>query len=98
VKHQDNDIYKFAQEYLNCYKHDKMVAAAIKSAYASVANTVVIPMQDVLNLETGARMNFPGKLGGGNWAWRVKRESFQSDLAAYYNYMTKIYERPKPAV
>lgn len=96
AKGQTNDIYKFAQDYLNCYKHEAMVSAAIKSAYASVANTVVIPMQDVLNLGTESRMNYPGRLGGGNWAWRARREAFTSDLAAYYNYMTRIFERPKP--
>ncbi|KAB2908545.1 MAG: 4-alpha-glucanotransferase [Ignavibacteriales bacterium] len=92
VRLDKSDIYEFAQNYLNCYKHEAMVAAAIKAAYASVANTVVIPMQDVLNLGNSARMNFPGKLGG-NWSWRAEKENFTDDLAAYFNYMTKIYER-----
>jgi len=27
-------------------------------------------LQDVLGLDSSARMNIPGTLGGSNWAWR----------------------------
>jgi 4-alpha-glucanotransferase len=36
---------------------------------SSVANTAIIPMQDVLGLGSEARMNIPGKPHG-NWEWR----------------------------
>lgn len=42
----------------------------IRASFMSVANTAVIPMQDVLGLGTEARMNYPGKESG-NWAWRM---------------------------
>lgn len=41
----------------------------IRSAYGSVAATVLIPMQDVLRLGSEARMNVPGEPEG-NWGWR----------------------------
>ena len=41
----------------------------IRLAMMSVADTVVIPLQDVLGLGSEARMNYPGRLGG-NWTWR----------------------------
>lgn len=41
----------------------------IRAAYASVAETAIIPMQDVLRLDGGSRMNYPGKMEG-NWCWR----------------------------
>lgn len=41
----------------------------IRVALASVANTAIVPMQDVFALGTEARMNLPGRLGG-NWSWR----------------------------
>lgn len=41
----------------------------IGAAYASVADTAIIPMQDVLALGSEARMNFPGKVHD-NWRWR----------------------------
>ena len=42
-----------------------------KMAYASVAKTVILPLQDVLGLDENARMNTPAstKL---NWQWRLK--------------------------
>jgi 4-alpha-glucanotransferase len=39
-------------------------------AMMSVANTVIIPMQDILGLGEGARMNLPGSRSG-NWEWRI---------------------------
>jgi len=41
-----------------------------KMAYASVATTVILPLQDVLNLDETARMNIPASTES-NWAWRV---------------------------
>jgi 4-alpha-glucanotransferase len=38
-------------------------------AYGSVAHTAIVPMQDILNLDSEARMNFPGTPTG-NWRWR----------------------------
>ncbi len=42
----------------------------IRSAYTSVADLAVVPMQDVLGLGSEARMNLPGRADG-NWGWRV---------------------------
>ncbi|HXZ58630.1 MAG TPA: 4-alpha-glucanotransferase, partial [Steroidobacteraceae bacterium] len=41
----------------------------IRAAFASVARLAVIPMQDLLNLPSTARMNRPGTTEG-NWRWR----------------------------
>lgn len=43
---------------------------------ASVANTVIFPLQDVLCLSGKHRMNFPGKPEG-NWEWRFIWEQLQ---------------------
>jgi 4-alpha-glucanotransferase len=42
----------------------------IRALSASVANTVIVPMQDVLGLGAEHRMNIPGVLKG-NWGWRM---------------------------
>jgi len=47
--------------------------ALIRMAYASVADTAIVPLQDVLGLGTEGRMNMPGRLGG-NWSWRFSQE------------------------
>ncbi len=92
VKSEDNDIYQHTQSYLNYYGDD-LVKELIRVAYASVADLVVIPMQDVLNLGGEARMNFPGKPGG-NWSWRFTWDQVPDYLAGYYKELTNLYERP----
>jgi len=42
----------------------------IRLAYSSVARIAIIPMQDVLGLDSSARMNTPGTVKG-NWLWRL---------------------------
>jgi 4-alpha-glucanotransferase len=91
-KNSDNDIYSHAQKYLDYYGGD-MVAKLIRTAYASVADIVVVPMQDILNLGGEARMNFPGKLGG-NWTWRFTWEQVPDYLAGAYKDLAELYERP----
>jgi 4-alpha-glucanotransferase len=53
----------------------------IRAALASVAETAIVPLQDVLALGTSARMNVPGKALG-NWAWRflpAQLDTFAAD-------------------
>ena len=49
--------------------------------YASRANTVITPLQDVLGLGGAARMNRPG-VARGNWTWRVHRSALSDSIAA----------------
>lgn len=93
AKHLDQNIYQHAQKYLNYYGDD-ITFEMIRTAYKTSADTVVIPMQDLLNLGTDARMNFPGKLGG-NWAWRFTWDQVSYDIAAKYKHLAELYERPK---
>jgi 4-alpha-glucanotransferase len=92
AKEDEKHIYEHAQLYLN-YFGDDIVNELIRAAYASVANIVIIPMQDILNLGGDARMNFPGKLGG-NWAWRFTWEQINENLNAHYKGLSILYERP----
>lgn len=91
-KEQKSGIYEWAQDYLNYYGDD-IRFQVMKTAYESVADTVIIPMQDVLNLGTEARMNFPGTTGG-NWQWRFTWDQISDDLAGTLKEMTEMYGRP----
>jgi 4-alpha-glucanotransferase len=42
----------------------------MRLAWRSPAALAIAPLQDLLNLGGGARMNVPGQAGG-NWRWRV---------------------------
>ena len=87
----DPELFAFTQDYLNYYGAE-IVFPLIKEAYKSVAVFAVIPMQDVLNLGSEARMNFPSKPSG-NWVWRFTWEQIEDNLEAKYKYLTILYER-----
>ena len=52
----------------------------IRACFGSVANMAIVPMQDVLELDSWARFNRPG-IAGGNWSWRFKKEDLTEHLA-----------------
>ncbi|KAL5556479.1 hypothetical protein UlMin_038715 [Ulmus minor] len=56
--------------YLSITEEDDISWALIKAALSSVAQTTVVPMQDVLRLGNSARMNIPATQFG-NWGWRM---------------------------
>jgi 4-alpha-glucanotransferase len=51
----------------------------LRSLYVSVANTVIVPLQDVLGLGSEARMNLPGRADG-NWRWRFETADLTLEL------------------
>ncbi|MCW3073974.1 MAG: 4-alpha-glucanotransferase [Flaviaesturariibacter sp.] len=61
-------------------------------AYGSVAATVILPMQDVLNLDEGARMNTPSS-GSNNWGWRLLPKQLGSTHEQRLKKWTEIYNR-----
>jgi 4-alpha-glucanotransferase len=71
----------------------------IRAALASVADTVVVPLQDVLGLGSAARMNVPGQAEG-NWSWRFRPGQVRPQARARLAEMTAVYGRwngPVPA-
>jgi 4-alpha-glucanotransferase len=53
----------------------------IRLAMSSIADSVVIPLQDLLGLGTEARMNVPGRADG-NWSWRYASTAITDELAS----------------
>jgi 4-alpha-glucanotransferase len=64
----------------------------IRLALMSVADTAIIPLQDVLGLGAEARMNRPATASG-NWAWRFTRDMLTGEIKARLREMTTIYGR-----
>jgi 4-alpha-glucanotransferase len=64
----------------------------IRLALMSVADTVIIPMQDLLGLGEKERMNTPGKVHG-NWRWRLLPDQLKPEVAKGLREMTEIYGR-----
>ena len=71
---------------------ENIVWDLIRSALVSVADTVIIPLQDILSLGSEARMNIPGTASG-NWVWRYSPEALNAGLAANLLRLTEIFGR-----
>jgi 4-alpha-glucanotransferase len=64
----------------------------IRLAMMSVANTVIIPMQDILGLGSSARMNRPATVKG-NWQWRLSPRYLKPSLVKRLRAMNAFYGR-----
>jgi 4-alpha-glucanotransferase len=54
--------------------------ALIRLAASSRARVLLVPVQDVLGLGSGARMNTPGRAAGA-WRWRLREGALTRDVA-----------------
>jgi 4-alpha-glucanotransferase len=64
----------------------------IRAVMASVADTAIVPAQDLLGLGSDARMNRPGSASG-NWRWRLHPGQLTRDTMRRLGVMTKTYDR-----
>jgi len=65
--------------------------ALIEMAWSSVAALTIAPLQDVLNLGAGTRMNVPGRANG-NWRWRVTEKTLSTSA---FPWLRDLSERSK---
>lgn len=70
----------------------EMPFALAQSAMASTARLAVLPMQDILGLGAGHRMNTPGTTKN-NWNWRFCWEQLSEDKVGRLRRWTKMYGR-----
>jgi 4-alpha-glucanotransferase len=66
--------------------------AFIRTVLASVANTAIMPVQDVLGIGSEGRMNQPGRPSE-NWRWRVRAEALTESVADRLGQLTLTYDR-----
>jgi 4-alpha-glucanotransferase len=61
-------------------------------AYASVARTAILPLQDVLGSDEKARMNTPASTSD-NWGWRFKRKALTNSIERRLQEWVTLYNR-----
>ena len=83
---------EYMMKYLGIDDMFKGANELIRLAYMSVADTVIIQMQDLLYKDSSARMNVPSTLGS-NWKWRLQNGEFTNDLRDRLRELTKVYGR-----
>ncbi len=69
--HASDEQRENALNYLGCSNADDIAWGLLRAAYTSVADTAIVPVQDVLSLGAEARMNTPGAEHD-NWSWRLQ--------------------------
>jgi 4-alpha-glucanotransferase len=78
-------------EYLGLSR-EEMPWPMVRCALGSRANLAVIPMQDLLALDSRHRMNIPG-VAEGNWQWRFTWEQVDAALPARLTHLVRLYGR-----
>ncbi len=86
----------FALRYLGT-SGDEIHWDMIRLAFLSVADTAIVPLQDVLGLDSQARMNVPGKAEG-NWTWRFLQGQIDARTRDRLGLLTAVYSRWNGAI
>jgi len=64
----------------------------VRAVWASVANTAIAPMGDLLGVGTEGRINLPATESG-NWQWRMTQTSISAEIVRRLRELTEIYGR-----
>ncbi len=78
-------------EYLG-FSSVAMPSVLVGVALGSVANLVILPMQDILELGSEGRMNIPGTCEG-NWSWRFDWSQLTESRAGRLAHLVKLFGR-----
>jgi 4-alpha-glucanotransferase len=81
----------YVRRYLGTDGHD-IAWDLIRLAFASVADTAIVPLQDVLDIGSEGRMNLPGRVEG-NWGWRYEAEALAELRGARLRELATLYGR-----
>lgn len=92
LKNSNADSVKQAKNYFNYQSDNGFNWAMIKAAMSCVADICIIPMADLLGLDSCGRINTPSTLGE-NWTWRIKGECINDWLANILKENTILYGR-----
>mgnify|MGYP006329321091 FL=1 len=85
---------EYAKEYLRAKDAEELRQNMMIQALSCVSNTCVLCMQDLIGLDSSARMNSPSTVGL-NWKWRALEEEITEKQFEFIKYYSKLYGRNK---
>lgn len=88
----NDDEKHFVKEYLKLTDDSKICDQMVRLALESVADTVIIPLQDYLGFGIESRINTPSTKTN-NWTYRMDDKYLSKELALYIAFLTKLYRR-----
>ena len=81
----------YTDAYINRRQGEPITRALLRTLFATVSNTAIATMQDILDKNENSRKNIPNTVGG-NWRWRmlpgeitVDKKEFLTDITERYN-------------
>jgi len=83
---------EYIMEYLHMKDWSEFHWRLIREAYASVADLVIIPAQDILGYGAEFRMNTPGTTEN-NWSWKLTKGVITDDIVKKLRRMAEIFRR-----
>ena len=66
--------------------------AMIRAVFASNADYAIVPMQDIIGIDNGGRMNMPSTTGT-NWTWRMNKADLKQKTAEELGFLSVLYGR-----
>ncbi len=96
---QDEATKQRAREYASNYLALQNVSehqlhwAFNRAIMASVAKLAILPLQDLMGIDSSGRMNTPGTVGDQNWAWRFTFDMIPEGTFEQLGHLTKLYGR-----
>ena len=88
----DDPTREYLARYTNRKEYESVPHAMLRTVFASVSFMAIATMQDLLELDGSARMNFPSTLGG-NWSWRMTADQLTPAVEQELLDFTTIYRR-----
>lgn len=91
---EDEKVKDYLRRYLRV-SGEEIAWDLIRAGYQSVANLFVVPIQDLLGLDSAARFNTPGTAEG-NWSWRAENammDRLHAESSHYLKELSELYDR-----
>lgn len=88
----DDATRQYMAQYTNRKEYETVPHAMLRTIFASVSFMAIATMQDLLELDSAARMNYPSTIGG-NWTWRMTAEELNPIIEGELYSLTKTYCR-----
>ncbi|MBP2622044.1 4-alpha-glucanotransferase [Streptococcus panodentis] len=87
-----DEVREYMAAYTNRREYETVPHAMLRTIFASVSFMAIATMQDLLELGSEARMNYPSTIGG-NWDWRMTADQLNPIVEGELYRLTKTYRR-----
>ncbi|MDR0986780.1 MAG: 4-alpha-glucanotransferase [Ruminococcus sp.] len=95
---QNKKTKKRVRKYICKSSGESICEALIRTLAASVSDMVIFQMQDLLELDSEARMNTPSTVGSSNWHWRLSSSDYAKKTTERLRKILERYFRIPPPV